>query len=58
MNEILRRRLRSEGIPLWKVALTVGVSEQTLIRWMRTPLEGDRKKRVDAAVEMLMNGGE
>jgi len=53
LNESIRRELRLHGIPLWRAALAAGISEQTLIRWLRVELTGERKARVEAALEQL-----
>lgn len=54
INENLKRKARAEGIPLWKVAAEVGVSEPTLTRWLRVPLEGEHRERVTAALQALI----
>jgi DNA-binding XRE family transcriptional regulator len=41
-NLELRRLCKRYGIPLWRVAQRAGVSEQTLIRWLREELKEDR----------------
>lgn len=58
MNDALKKTLRVNDIPLWKCALAVGVSEQTLIRWLRVELTGERKERVETAIKALTKGGD
>lgn len=41
-NHELRRECRRYGIPLWMLAQKAGISEQTLIRWLRVDLSDDR----------------
>lgn len=41
-NQAFRMDCKRCGIPLWKIAQKAGVSEQTLIRWLRVELTGDR----------------
>jgi hypothetical protein len=53
-NQELRQKLRVNGIPLWKVAREVGVTECTIVRWFREELSGERLKRVENAVNVLM----
>lgn len=52
-NVSLRQRVKALHIPLWRVASEIGVSEGTLVRWMRFELTGERKTRVCDAVERL-----
>jgi len=49
----VRNAARSAGVPLWKVAVAIGVSEPTLTRWMRVPLSEDKEKRVMEAIAEL-----
>lgn len=44
-NSTLRRKAKDAGVPLWKIALSIGVSEPTLTRWLRVPLP-DNKERI------------
>lgn len=52
-NQVIRRAARVAGVPLWKVAAHIGVSEPTLIRWLRFPLPEDKEQRVMAAIAAL-----
>jgi len=52
-NQSVRNAARSAGIPLWKVAAAIGVSEPTLTRWLRFPLPKDKEQRVMAAISEL-----
>lgn len=52
-NKTVRRAARSAGVPLWRVAAAVGVSEPTLTRWLRVPLPADKEQRVMAAINEL-----
>lgn len=49
-NEKIRRTARAAGIPLWRIAAAIGVSEPTLTRWMRTQLPEDKEQRIMSAV--------
>ena len=53
MNETVRRAARIAGVPLWKIALQVGISEATLTRWMRVPLSDEREQRLLTAIFAL-----
>lgn len=52
-NEHIRKAARIAGVPLWKVASTIGVSEPTLMRWMRFPLTADKETRIMEAISTL-----
>lgn len=52
-NEQVRRAARSAGVPLWRVAAAIGVSEPTLTRWLRFPLPKDKEQRVMVAISEL-----
>lgn len=52
-NESVRRAARIAGVPLWKIAAKIGVSEPTLTRWLRVPLSQEREARVMAAIAAL-----
>lgn len=54
MNERIKCTLRANAIPQWRLAQTAGVSEQTLIRWLREPLDGERKATVETALKELL----
>lgn len=52
-NEQVRRAARVADVPFWKIAATVGVSEPTLTRWMRFPLDEDKETRIMTAISKL-----
>ena len=47
-NKIIRDELKTRGVRHWELAHELGVSEQTLVRWLRFELSEDRQ------LEMLM----
>ena len=47
-NKIIRDELKTRGVRHWELAVALGVSEQTLVRWLRFELCEDRQ------LEMLM----
>lgn len=55
-NEKIRKTARAAGIPLWKIAITIGVSEPTLTRWLRIPLSAEREMLIMTAIENLVKG--
>lgn len=52
-NAKVRRAARAAGIPLWKIARSIGVSEPTLTRWLRTPLSEEKEKKILDAIKEL-----
>lgn len=55
-NLFVRERIRACRLRLWEVAAAVGVSETTLIRWLRTPLSEDKQARILQAIDELTGG--
>ena len=47
-NKIIRDELKARGVRHWELAHELGISEQTLVRWLRFELDEDRQ------LEMLM----
>jgi hypothetical protein len=52
-NLSVRQRAKKAGIPLWRVAVAIGVSEPTLTRWLRFPLPAEKENRVIEAISRL-----
>ncbi len=52
-NEKIRKAARIAGVPFWKVAAAIGVSEPTLIRWLRFPLPEEKEDRIMTAITTL-----
>lgn len=57
-NNHIRRAARIADVPLWAVAAEVGISEPTLMRWLRVPLPQDRENQVMAAIDHLAKEAE
>ena len=55
-NRALRDELRDNDIPLWKLAHEIGVTECTIVRWLREELTGERLERIQAAMKNLIKG--
>ena len=47
-NKIIREELKTRGVRHWELAHELGISEQTLVRWLRFELSEDRQ------LDMLM----
>lgn len=52
-NQVVRKAARVAGIPLWMIAAEVGVSEPTLLRWLRFPLSPEREQQIMTAIDLL-----
>lgn len=52
-NQELRDRLRVRNIPYWQLGEAAGISENTVVRWLRTPLTDERKKVLLSALDRL-----
>lgn len=52
-NNHVRVSARVAGIPFWKIAQRIGVSEPTLTRWLRVPLSTEREVLIMTAIEDL-----
>lgn len=53
----LKKLIRMQGIPMWKIAECMGISEMTLYRWMRK-FDPDHHEKILNAVKMILDGGE
>lgn len=58
-NKELREEITRRGLFMWQVAKRCGVSEPTLIRWMRDKLEPDdeRYKLIRSVLDETEGGG-
>ena len=54
-NMAVRNALKEHGMPQWKLATMIGISEVTLIRWLRQELPEDYQKEL---IEMIEKEGE
>lgn len=52
-NQDVRKAAKSAGVPLWKVAAAIGVSEPTLTRWLRFPLPKEKESLILSAIDSL-----
>lgn len=57
MNSEIRQKIKAEGLYQWEVAKACGVTEYTLIRWLRDELSEERRKAIMAAIEALSRKG-
>lgn len=52
-NQKVRKAARVAGVPLWRVAAAIGVSEPTFMRWMRFPLPAEKESIIISAIDRL-----
>lgn len=45
------------GVKHWQIAEYLGISEPTIMRWLRTPLSPEREKAVMEAIDALAKEG-
>jgi hypothetical protein len=56
-NAGIRQLSRKANVPLWKIAAALGVSEATMTRWMRLPLQPERETQIIEIIHDLQEGG-
>lgn len=56
-NKDVRELIKKNGVKHWQVALCLGVSEQTFVRWLRVPLAKDKEDAIRAAVAQVVKEG-
>ena len=52
-NRRVRDRAKAARVKHWQIALYLGVSEQTFMRWLRIPLSQDREHQILEAIDAL-----
>lgn len=45
-NEDLRMEFRIANVKQWEVADEIGISEMTMVKWLRKELDDERKARI------------
>lgn len=55
-NLEVKQDIKNSHVYQWQVASMLGVSEMTLIRWLREELSPDRKQRICDAIAELRGG--
>lgn len=52
-NEEIRIKIRNSRLRMYEVAARVGVSDSRFSVWLRTPLNDERRERVEKAIAEL-----
>lgn len=53
-NQEIRNRIYANYLKHWEVAERLGISDSRLSVWLRTPLNDERKARIEKALEELI----
>jgi len=51
-NQELRNEMRIANVRQWEVADAIGISEMTMVKWLRKELDEDKKARVRKGIEL------
>lgn len=52
-NQSLRDKLKESGICYWQLAEYIGVHENTIVRWLRTPLSKEHEQLICYAMNAV-----
>ena len=52
-NKDIKEAIKRLHVPQWKVARALGVSENTLNRWLRLPLEKNRRAIICTVIDRM-----
>ena len=52
-NQTIRDVAKRKGIKHWQIAEYLGISEPTIVRWLRVNLSPERKKAILDAIEAI-----
>ncbi len=53
-NKIIRDELKTRGVRHWVLAHELGISEQTLVRWLRFELSEDKQLDMLEKIEQIV----
>ena len=45
-NNEIREMAKTRNIPLWRIAQKLNISEVTLVRWLRVPLDENKEAEI------------
>ena len=52
-NQKVREQAQKMGVKHWQIAEHLGISEPTIMRWLRVPLSEERERAIMAAIKEL-----
>lgn len=53
-NQEIREKIFFNRLRNWEVSEQIGISDSRLLVWLRTPLNDERKARVEKAIDELL----
>lgn len=56
-NQKVREAAKTSGVKHWQIAMRLGVSEQTFMRWLRVPLSREKEDAIMKAIEKTKKEG-
>lgn len=55
-NKELRDRMKKNHVTLWQIAEKIGIHEKTLVAWLRFNLDEEHSRRVNDALNEIIEG--
>ena len=55
-NQKIRETAKRNGVKQWQIAKHLGISEPTLVRWLRAPLPEEKEASILAAIDAIARG--
>lgn len=52
-NQTVRDAAKRNGVKHWQIAEHLGISEPTIVRWLRLPLSPEKEQAILEAIEAL-----
>lgn len=52
-NQDIQEKIHGLNLLKWEIAEQAGIADTTLSKWLRTPLNDERRKRVEKAIAEL-----
>ena len=52
-NQTIRDIAKKKGVKHWQIAEYLGISEPTIVRWLRVDLSPERKEAILNAIEAI-----
>lgn len=56
-NQTIRDAAKRKGVKHWQIAEYLGISEPTIVRWLRVDLSPEREKTIMEAIEAIAKEG-
>lgn len=56
-NHEVRETAKRMGVRHWEIAAFLGISEPTIMRWLRVPLTPEKEEAVLNAINSISKGG-